>query len=367
MKLTVVLTVLIGTLVLARSTVTPVPAEPTPNIDATVEARVAQERAVDATVEARLKEEWASQPTVEAQPTNTQSPSPTNTSIPQPTNTFTLGPSATSVPTPTPRPVSTKTPIPSTPTRAPTGTPNPTRTPTPTPIPIPGYALYINGPKVYSGDISVAIPYGTANLHQLPDADDTYRENSWVNLSVTPTNLASVVRFSGGFQTTSGTSGSINMDYTKWVTISITPPVPPTLVPTATIIPTPTLPLSPTSTPSPNPGTSQSAGDCDYTLLISDGDNGLIIRFKIGTTWANETSVWQQGEAEVLDLTVSSVRIPYHSNFPRPISFKVPAVITRFLAQSPPPHVVVGSADASTGTPVTAWINGEKVASTNCN
>ena len=39
MKLTVVLAVLIGTLVLACSTVTPVPAEPTPNIDATVEAR----------------------------------------------------------------------------------------------------------------------------------------------------------------------------------------------------------------------------------------------------------------------------------------------------------------------------------------
>ena len=55
MKLTVVLAVLVGILALACSTVTPVPAEPTPNIDATVEARVAQERAVDATVEARAK------------------------------------------------------------------------------------------------------------------------------------------------------------------------------------------------------------------------------------------------------------------------------------------------------------------------
>ena len=53
MKLTVVLAVLIGTLVLACSTVTPAPAEPTPNIDATVEAKVAQERAVDATVQAK--------------------------------------------------------------------------------------------------------------------------------------------------------------------------------------------------------------------------------------------------------------------------------------------------------------------------
>ena len=54
MKLTVVLAVLLGTLVLACSTVTPVPAEPTPNIDATVEARVAQERAVDATAQAKV-------------------------------------------------------------------------------------------------------------------------------------------------------------------------------------------------------------------------------------------------------------------------------------------------------------------------
>ncbi len=57
MKLPVVLAVLIGYLVLACSSVTPVPAEPTPNIDATVEAKLAQEKAVDATVEARLKEE----------------------------------------------------------------------------------------------------------------------------------------------------------------------------------------------------------------------------------------------------------------------------------------------------------------------
>ena len=54
MKLTVVLAILLGTLGLACSSVTPVPAEPTPNIDATVEAKVAQERAVDATVEAKV-------------------------------------------------------------------------------------------------------------------------------------------------------------------------------------------------------------------------------------------------------------------------------------------------------------------------
>ena len=54
MKVPVVLAVLIGTLVLACSTAAPTPAEPTPNIDATVEAKVAQERAVDATVQAKV-------------------------------------------------------------------------------------------------------------------------------------------------------------------------------------------------------------------------------------------------------------------------------------------------------------------------
>ena len=66
MKVPVVLALLIGIFVLACSTVTPVPAEPTPSIDATavvepildidatVEARLAHERAVDATVQAKV-------------------------------------------------------------------------------------------------------------------------------------------------------------------------------------------------------------------------------------------------------------------------------------------------------------------------
>ena len=351
MKLTVVLAVLIGILVLACSTAAPAPAEPTPNIDATVEAKLAQERAVDATVEARLAEERASQPTSIPSPTNTQAPittytpHPTYTPYPTPTNTPTLVPTATSVPTPKP---------------------TPTLSPLPAATPEPGYALYINGSRVYSGDISVVVPYGTANLHQLPNLDDTYRENTWVNLSVTPTNLASVVRFSGEFQTTSGTSGSIYMDNTKWVTISITPPVPPTLVPTPTIIPTPTLPPSPTPTPSASPGTSQSAGNCDYTLLIESGENGLVIRFKIGTSWANETALYQHGAVDILNLTVSSARIPYHSIVSWPVSWKSLATTSRVLPQRPPPHAVVGNANASPGTAITAWIDGVEVASTNC-
>ena len=54
MKLTVVLAVLIGILVLACSSAAPVPVEPTPNIDATVEAKLAQKRAVEATVQVKV-------------------------------------------------------------------------------------------------------------------------------------------------------------------------------------------------------------------------------------------------------------------------------------------------------------------------
>jgi len=137
MKLTVVIAVLIGMLVLACSSAAPAPVEPTPNIDATVEAKLAQERAVDATVEARAKEIVASQPTSIPSPTNTQAPIPTNTSIPQPTKTPkpvptvtpTVVPTATSIPTPIPTAIPT-------PTLGPTPTTIPaTATPLPTPLP----------------------------------------------------------------------------------------------------------------------------------------------------------------------------------------------------------------------------------------
>ena len=92
MKLTVVLAVLIGTLVVACSTAVPAPVkptsdaniptvlEPTPDSDATVEARVAHERAVDATVEARLAEEKASN----AKSTSMPVPQATDPSKPRP-------------------------------------------------------------------------------------------------------------------------------------------------------------------------------------------------------------------------------------------------------------------------------------------
>ena len=112
MKLTVVLAVLIGTLVLACSSTDPAPAEPTPNIDATVvagiqgtqEARAAQERAIDATVEARLNEEKTSQPTSEPSPTDTPMPVPTDTPMPVPTSGPMLAPTPTLAPRPHPTP-----------------------------------------------------------------------------------------------------------------------------------------------------------------------------------------------------------------------------------------------------------------------
>jgi hypothetical protein len=52
MKLTVVLAVLFGTLILACSSADVPSADPTPNVNATVEARVDQERAVDTSIKA---------------------------------------------------------------------------------------------------------------------------------------------------------------------------------------------------------------------------------------------------------------------------------------------------------------------------
>ena len=100
MKLTAVLTVLFGTLILACSSAAPASVQPTPNIDATVEAKVAQERAVGATVEARLKEEKTAEPsaTRHKQLVTTQTTPnliPTYTPFPAATPT----PTAVSIPT----------------------------------------------------------------------------------------------------------------------------------------------------------------------------------------------------------------------------------------------------------------------------
>ncbi len=111
MRLLVVLSVLMGIAALACSTAAHAPAEPTPNIDATVvagiqgtqEARTAQERAIDATVEARLNEAKTSQPTSGPSPTDTPMPVPTSGPMLAPTPTLASRP----LPTPTlaPKPI----------------------------------------------------------------------------------------------------------------------------------------------------------------------------------------------------------------------------------------------------------------------
>jgi len=98
MKLPSVCLLAVGTALLITAigcSTSPAEVAPTPNIDATVDARVEQERAVDATVEARAKELVAAQPTA--------TPYPTYTPVPTATPVSTATP--TPVPTPMPEPI----------------------------------------------------------------------------------------------------------------------------------------------------------------------------------------------------------------------------------------------------------------------
>ena len=124
--------------------------------------------------------------------------------------------------------------------------------------------------------------------------------------------------------------------------------------------------VTPTPTPYPTPSMTQ---DCDYTLLIDQGFSsfaGKTIQFKIGSSWANETTVWVQGGAELLDLTSSTAMIPFGPYRAWPISLTVPSTRTTFLSQRAPPYLVLGTANATPGTPITAWIDGNQVATANC-
>ena len=126
-----VITLLAVVMVVATAACATAPPVPTPNIDATVEARVKQEAAaqptslpptatpnLDATVEAKVLATIKAQPAATPYPTYT--PFPTYTALPKPTST----------PSPTATPIPTLTPIP-TPTPAPTATTIPMPTPTP--------------------------------------------------------------------------------------------------------------------------------------------------------------------------------------------------------------------------------------------
>ena len=113
------------------------PAEPTPDIDAIVQAAVAKAMAaqtpaptpnVRATVQAEVQATMeAMPPTPTATPIRTPTAIPTLTPVPTPTATSTPEPTPTLTPVPTPTPTSTPEPT-STPTPAPTSTPMPTPT-----------------------------------------------------------------------------------------------------------------------------------------------------------------------------------------------------------------------------------------------
>ena len=120
------------------------PTDPTPDIEATVQAAVAMAIPsptptstpdAEATIAAKVRstvEAMAPSPTSTPVPTATATPTATLTPIPTST------PTATPTSTPTPIPTSTPTPTPTnTPTPIPTSTPTPTPTPTSTPTPIP--------------------------------------------------------------------------------------------------------------------------------------------------------------------------------------------------------------------------------------
>jgi S1-C subfamily serine protease len=112
------------------------------DIEATVEARLAEERAAEATFEAKVRNmveaTLEAAPTPTSTPTATPVPTPTSTPTPVPTPTPTPTPDPTPTPTPTPEPTATPTPVPtSTPTPVPTPTSTPTPVPTPTPTPAP--------------------------------------------------------------------------------------------------------------------------------------------------------------------------------------------------------------------------------------
>ena len=105
---------------------------PTPNLDATIEAKV--QAAIKAQPTGTPYPTYTPVPTYTPLPTPTTTPVPTDIPLPKPTSKPTPTPVPTTIPTPTPVPTASPTPIP-VPTTIPT--PEPTYTPIPTPTPTP--------------------------------------------------------------------------------------------------------------------------------------------------------------------------------------------------------------------------------------
>ena len=150
---------------------------PASDIEATVEARIAEERADEAAkaaeIEAGVKATMVglspptftpvTLPTETPTPPFTPTPLPTETPTQTPTNTSTATPLPTATPQPTYTPLPTYTPTMSTPTDTPTSTPTPipTHTPTNTSTPIPT-------PTSTNTPIPTATPTSTATHTPVP-------------------------------------------------------------------------------------------------------------------------------------------------------------------------------------------------------
>jgi hypothetical protein len=346
---------------------------------------------VDATVEARLKEERASQPT--------SIPGPTSATVPQPTNTPTFVSTATSVPTPTPKTLMPNE-IRARQLLAEGGYPDGWRECSS------GYgdsrldeALellgYDGGNKVilnvYPSEIIVTRCSSKVTAAPVPTVIPTLAPGDVLTdaLQVHVRQLLRDSRYEWGWDSCSygydmdeygsawaaeealrilGYGGKkvilnvTNSDITVTICSSTPTPVPmPTAVPTPRPISTPV----PTPRPSPTPMPTPVPADDNYILVIDQANGdfaGKAISFKVNGTIASETAQWKTGGSTELNLSS-------FTGLSRKLPAINPTIQISFVSQMVPPHVFIGTAyidgvPAPNGTVVSAWIDGEMVAET---
>lgn len=157
-------------------------------------------------------------------------------------------------------------------------------------------------------------------------------------------------------------------------TLVPTEPSPPPTTASATITPT----LAPTSTtvPPTETPTKPPAFAGTFLLLVNQPGgqaySGKTVTFKIGSLEATETSTWQQGGVEVINLSVSSSYQGSSGSFSERAAAahtgpnSAAGVLASPAFQPLPPHVFMGTATvdgepASQGTVITAWVDGVEV------
>ena len=140
-----------------------------------------------------------------------------------------------------------------------------------------------------------------------------------------------------------------------------TPTPPPTPVPTATLVPTATPAPTPVPTATPYPTPTPA---CSYLLLTEGtGLEGFTVRFKIGTNWATEATVYISGSADIIDLSKSPSITMANPTTPSSDATPIPTPVPdrRVI-----PHVFLGSATingspAADGTVVAALVDERQV------